>query len=172
MKTIEEKLLEDFAPRLTLGLKVVVKQEELIKTQLRNEVAEVCCLSTTSGYRSVNVVDEHRIEMLHLEDVIPIYRPLSDLLKPITQKNWNDGKEFTPIDFFEVTDDNDTCPIEQDYGNVKLITLLKGISKHNVINDIKFLPNWVVKQLHYWHFNTDLEEGEYIPAHGVKANVY
>jgi hypothetical protein len=31
------------------------------------------------------------------DDFIPIVRPLSDLTKPITQANYNDGKEFVPI---------------------------------------------------------------------------
>lgn len=29
--------------------------------------------------------------------IIPIFRPLSDLTKPITIEGYNDGKEFTPI---------------------------------------------------------------------------
>ncbi len=106
------------------------------------------------GYVSLNGINvkTQSAELFHFEDVQFKMRPLSSLTKPITVEGYNGGEPFLPIDFFEVTDDHDTCPYEQDYGNIKLISKLKGIAEHSVDFDIKFLPHWVVEYLTSWHF--------------------
>jgi len=78
----------------------------------------------------------------------PILRPLSDLTKEIEVN----GEKFVPIEFFEISDDENKNK-EYDYGNIKLIRSLESLSKNAFVNDISYLPYGVVEKLYEWHFD-------------------
>ena len=104
-----------------------------------------------------------------VEEIKPILRPLSDLIKPIEHK----GETFMPTEWFEIGDaDNDS--IEYDYGNIKLIKTLETISINNVVHDIAYLPFAVVLKLIEWKFDiADLiSKGEAIDVNTLDINPY
>ncbi len=92
-------------------------------------------------------------------EVKPVLYDLSYLTKEIEYE----GKRFIPIEYFEITDDSDSYPIEHDHGNIKLIKDLESIAKNNSYHDIQFLPFEVVQRLISWKINVfGLKENEFI----------
>lgn len=77
----------------------------------------------------------------------PLLRNISDLTKPITQKDYNDGKPFVPIERFGREFYN-SLKKELDITDGKLL--------------IEFLPFGVIQKLLKWHFAIGFEQGEYI----------
>lgn len=79
-----------------------------------------------------------------------VLHPLSSLTKPITHK----GETFVPTEWFEIGDDQGEAV---DYGkyNIKVISSLEAIAKHNIHHDIQYLPYGVVQKLHEWHIDTE-----------------
>lgn len=81
-------------------------------------------------------------------------RPASQLTKEIE----HDGKNFIPVDYFEIGDD-DSYFFEFDHGNIKLIKTLRKIAEYNVEFDFQFLPSVVVDKLKELYFNLDFPSG-------------
>jgi hypothetical protein len=82
-----------------------------------------------------------------LDRIKPILEPLSNLTKPITRN----GVTFTPIEWFEIGDDENDS-LEYDNGNIKLIRSLESLAKNGMVNDINYLPYGVIQQLIEWKF--------------------
>ncbi|SHF17611.1 hypothetical protein [Chryseobacterium vrystaatense] len=101
-----------------------------------------------------------------IQGLKPILYDLSYLTKEIE----HEGERFVPVEYFEITDDHNSYPIEYDHGNIKLIKDLESIANHNSVFDIKFLPFDVVVKLIEWHFNIfNLNESEFINKATLKA---
>ncbi len=88
-------------------------------------------------------------EMVSIEEIKPILRPLSDLIKEIEHH----GKRFIPIEWFEIGDDESENWFSFGHGNINLINDLNLISTHQVYHDINFLPYAIVQKLIEWHFD-------------------
>lgn len=136
---MNELTLEVLAPYLTYGLKILIpaypaKKNPFIKSEPETIVEMGCITMTGILYRETGGK--------------PILRPLSDLCWSVTLNN----ETFVPVEFFEIGD-SDNISLEFDYGNIKLINNLEEIAKHNIYNDIKYLPNYVVNKLFEWHFD-------------------
>ena len=109
-----------------------------------------------------------------IETVKPILYNINCLTKPIIVKGYNGGEPFVPIEFFYVTDDNDTCPIEQDYGNIQLIKTLKEIAHFENHFDTQFLPNWVIQMFDRWKidYRNLIGQGLAVDVETLKENCY
>lgn len=96
---------------------------------------------------------------------IPILYDLSYLTKEIE----HEGRNIVPVEYFEITDDSDSYPIEHDNGNIKLIKDLESIAKNNSYHDIQFLPFEAVQRLISFHINVfGLKENEFINKANLK----
>lgn len=90
-------------------------------------------------------------------------------LSHLTKEIQHEGRVFTPIDVFEITDDHDSYSVEYDHGNIKLIRSLEAIAENSSYYDIQFLPFEVVQRLISWHFNIyQLPAGEFIDKATLK----
>ncbi|KAA0126421.1 hypothetical protein FY557_17375 [Chryseobacterium sp. SN22] len=111
----------------------------------------------------VNTIEIHIVPLTHIK---PILYDLSHLTKEIE----HEGRVFTPIDVFEITDDHDSYSVEYDHGNIKLIRGLKAISESSSYYDIQFLPFEVVQRLISWHFNVfGIPAGDFIDKATIKT---
>ena len=94
-----------------------------------------------------------QLKMIHISNVDgeifkPILRPLSDLMREITNSN---NETFVFIDTLEIgEEDNGT---EYDHGNIKTIAQLEYIAKNNEFLDIHYLPYSLVQDLIKNHFD-------------------
>ena len=102
-------------------------------------------LSYNEGEKLLIKIGTH--EWTNLFNIKPIIRPLSDLTKDIEVN----GEKFIPIEWFEIGDD-DNVAVDYGNGNVKLIGLLKDMSKYNFI-DLAYINYGVVEKLLEWHFD-------------------
>lgn len=95
----------------------------------------------------------------HLNTLKPHLYDLSYLTKEIE----HEGRKIVPVEYFEITDDSDSYPIEHDHGNFKLIKDLESIAKNNSYHDIQFLPFETVQRLISFHINVfGLKEDQFI----------
>lgn len=89
----------------------------------------------------------------------PILRPLTDLTKPISQANYNEGKEFVPLDEIVIKS-----------------TYLIGASEIEMCvnnkNWIKHLPYEVIELLLQWHFVIEEPNGTWIDVNSLDKNLY
>ena len=83
----------------------------------------------------------------NLEFIQPILRPLSDFNKVIEVN----GEKFVPIEWFEIGDVENNS-VDYGKGNVKIIGLLKDISKYNFI-DLSYINYGIVEKFIEWHFD-------------------
>ena len=83
----------------------------------------------------------------NLEFIRPILRPLSDFNKVIEVN----GEKFVPIEWFEISDVENNS-VDYGKGNVKIIGLLKDISKYNFI-DLSYINYCIVEKFIEWHFD-------------------
>ena len=83
----------------------------------------------------------------NLEFIQPILRPLSDFNKVIEVN----GEKFVPIEWFEISDVENNS-VDYGKGNVKIIGLLKDISKYNFI-DLSYINYGIVEKFIEWHFD-------------------
>ena len=102
-------------------------------------------LSYNEGEKLLIKIGTH--EWTNFFNIKPIIRPLSDLTKDIEVN----GEKFIPIEWFEIGDD-DNVAVDYGNGNVKLIGLLKDMSKYNFI-DLAYINYGVVEKLLEWHFD-------------------
>lgn len=145
------KLNEFLAASLPYGLKCqyygITNVEELLKGAEHEKshglkVGELKQIKTFRNYFTAHVGKFHG----HLKssyngtDIYPIVRPLSDLTKPITQRNYNNGEPFVPIEI-----------ICEQYKHVRPHLLIPAIKTGMVDFNIALL-------LLRWHFDL-LEEG-------------
>jgi hypothetical protein len=131
--------LKELAGYLPYGLKVI----------LGSIVRNITAVSIDSPFVFVDAYEGSRDkQMAGVENIKPILHPLSDLLKEIEHNR----EKFTPIEWFEIGDD-ENASLEYDYGNIKLTKTLKSIAKHNCHNDINYLPYGVVQKFLEWHFD-------------------
>lgn len=85
----------------------------------------------------------------------PYLRPLSKLTEPIVVENYNDGKEFVPVDEIFLV-----CFIRLEFFNHDgdQWGLPPDTFTGNTFGEIRLL----VDLLHQWHFNLYFEKGEFI----------
>ena len=155
---MSEKIIKTIIPGLVNGVVFQLRnlQNEIIVDSM---TVKACQVKFEPIKIDIQLIFNRRIYKALYGTIKPYLRPLSYLTKEIEHK----GEMFVPVDFFEVTDDHRTCPIEQDHGNTKVIKDLKAIAKNNVGFDVQFLPLWVVDQLRAWMFNVDnLSPDEFI----------
>ena len=91
---------------------------------------------------------------LVLFNIEPILRPLSDLTKPITVEDYNDGKEFVPIMELQRIEPEYPLLIEDDsifFTDACNLNMLE-ISRINKLFQL----------LYQWHFAIDIPEGTWI----------
>lgn len=106
-------------------------------------------LKVSAGLVTFTLGFDYRLsEIIKDISLKPYLRSLSDLTKPITQKDYNDGKPFVPY--------NHISRIGGSYASY-------SIMMNNLLNsNYKELPFHVVQQLLKWHFCIGFEQGEYI----------
>jgi len=85
----------------------------------------------------------HLIKSRKMDEIKPILRPLSDLIKEI---NIN-GETMAPCDYFEYGDENQ----DEIFRNASRD--LETIGKYNLHHDIQFQPNGVIEKLFEWKFD-------------------
>lgn len=129
--------LKHLAAYLPYNLKVVVNSNDKI------------IIEPMVGIKHGNVyVGGNAIDVSDGWQFKPILRPLSDLAKEITIET----ETFTPIEWFEIGDDGNAS-LEYDCGNLKIISELILIAKHDIDKAISFLPFGAVQKLFEWHFD-------------------
>lgn len=158
---MDKLTLEHLAPYLPYGIRVTVGKTERNLTAISLDSPFVF-VSAWKGSREK--------EMLSIEDIKPILRPVSDLTKEIE----HNGKRFIPIEWFEIGDDESENWFSFDHGNINLINDLNNISTHKVYHDINFLPYAVVQKIIEWHFDVFglIEKGLAISTNGNAVTDY
>ena len=94
----------------------------------------------------------YSIGYIVVDEIKPILRPLSQLLEEIECN----GETFTPLEFFEVYEENSF-----EYINMKTYRMIEEIAKENIIHDVRWLPYGVVEKLIEWNFDINglIEDG-------------
>lgn len=131
--------LKYIAPYLPYGLKMIFEKS--------GRIIELAGIQKTDANNLIFIQKYGQFYEETIWKFKPILRPLSDLTKEIE----HNGEKFVPIEWFEIGDDENLCP---DYGNgnIKLISLLKDMSKHNFI-DLNYMQYGVIEKLLEWHFD-------------------
>jgi hypothetical protein len=107
-----------------------------VDVKLGHTIRELTAVSLDSRYFFVTAYKGAREkQMVGIESIIPILRPLSDITKEIE----HNGEKFVPLRWFEN---------EGWFGN----DLLRGMVKNKYIN-IETLPYCIVEKLSEWHFD-------------------
>lgn len=154
------------------GIKVMLNQMGKFNLdeeypQPHNEICDIVNILTeepfeyeiSDGKMSYGFIEENEFDL--------ILRPLSDINKEIEHK----GEKFVPSEWFELGDDDKHC-LNFGNNNIKLKEELETIAKHNLINDINYLPFAVVQKLIEWHFNLMDKEEEFIDVNTLNDNPY
>mgnify|MGYP003396136892 CR=1 FL=1 len=90
----------------------------------------------------------------NLEFIRPILRPLSDFNKVIEVN----GEKFVPIEWFEIGDVENNS-VDYGKGNVKIIGLLKDISKYNFITETEEMETQTIEYKKEIVIPPNIEEG-------------
>ncbi|PIF44318.1 hypothetical protein CLU96_1261 [Chryseobacterium sp. 52] len=160
MKTKEE-LLKIYSAYLPYELECEYEFNSIVTKYSEKRIGKLLGVRE-QPFHSVSLLVDNKSnnpDYIKHSEVKPILYHLSYLTKEIE----HEGETFVPVEYFEITDDHDSYPVEYDHGNIKLIKDLESIANHNSAFDIKFLPFEVVIKLIEWHFNVfNLDESEYI----------
>lgn len=111
---------------------------------------------TDAEYLTINGIRDNYISFEGIGGFYPIehFKPCLFHLNSLTKTITISGKEFVPIDEFEIGDGDDNG-IEYNNGNIRLIKDLEAISAGSLYQNIHFLPYSVVNKLIEWHFDID-----------------
>lgn len=108
--------IKDLAPYLPYNLKGTLAGNSKIYT-----LVGIDGLFASLRYYDNNEREEYEV-CVPLEDFIPILRPMTDLVKPISVKGYNNGAEFIPI--IELTKNSNTyknSKYKLEFSNAKLL---------------------------------------------------
>lgn len=101
------------------------------------------------------VNDKSGLGYSNIEELTPYFRSFDQLTKECVQADYNDGKPFVPVEWFE---NENNCEIDYFADNLQV----KMLFNDGNICDLELLPFGLVKQLLKWHFAIGFEKGEYI----------
>ena len=150
------KQLEKYAPHLPYELVI--------------ERKGVCYTVVGLNYNYIKVL-ETEYDEFKMKDVKPYLRPLSQLTKPITQKDYNGGKEFVPIE--EIKEWYNYQPSSY-IKNLKIIQRNGIITLFGLEDDESYEVAMSLQAYNFllkWHFNvTGFAEGEYISVDNNNNN--
>lgn len=116
-----------------------------------------------------------------------VLRPLSDLIKPISQANYNDGEPFVPaLELIKLeekynkwkdiapTIPYDVAIINKPFGQVLRVSKFDNWVIYLSLNEIERAKYYIVKQLVEWHFDlfSGTENGVAIDVNTLDINPY
>ncbi len=130
--------LADIAMYLPYGLKVKLSQkgifnldEEYPDSTIHNATYKITdmILGENPEIQIQDIKRDFSIGYIEIDEVLPVLRPMSDLIKPMTHPDVNDGEEFMPLTF-----------------------LTKEITNH----DVSLINEWNLYDDHIWvHYEYD-----------------
>ena len=152
-----------------------------------NRESEHICKIEIWHNEEVTISDnEYEYDLLS-NNILPILHPLTDLTKPITQKDYNNGEPFIPAlelikleeKYNKWVDIAPTIPydiqiINKQFGQVLKVSKLDKWVIYLSLSEIERAKYYVVSQLVKWHFDIAnlIEKGEAIDVNTLEVNPY
>lgn len=134
-----------------IGIKWLHENQKPL-TNIDNDVFSIHDIHLWNSSIEMANIDDIYVGYLEIGGIKPILRPLSQLLEEIECN----GETFTPLDFFEIGDEDNF-----EYIDMQTYRLLESIARHNIIHDVRWLPYGVVEKLIEWNFDINglIEDG-------------